>query len=96
MKITNFGRTYNVLLETTQYYDRNFAIRLVCENGEPYGNLTVNLGEPLPPYTAYVDTNNMPSAEQFIKDNDLGTFTGKYKKSGYCTYPLYKFKEDLQ
>lgn len=91
MKINNHGKEYNVTIEKTHYLDGNFAISLICGNFEPYGNLTVNLGERLPENMAYVDTNNMPDAERFIKDNDLGTFAGKKKQSGFCEYPLYKF-----
>ena len=39
----------------------------------------------------YVDTNNMPSAEKFIRENNLGEFTGEVEYSGFCEYPLYKF-----
>ena len=59
---------------------------------EPYGNVTVNLGRKIPPYCAFVDTNNMPEAEDFLTDNGLASFTGLVQESGYCTYPLYRFK----
>lgn len=94
MKIKQFGKEYEVTTNRTKYYNGNLAITLTCDNGEPYGTLTVNLGERLFPDTAYVDTNNMPDAERFIKENGLGEFTGKTKDSGYCTYPLYKFNLD--
>lgn len=58
---------------------------------EPYGNMTVNLGLKIPPYCAFVDTNNMPEAEDFLIDNRLASFTGLVQESGYCTYPLYRF-----
>lgn len=59
---------------------------------EPYGDITVNLSSlKVPDYCGYVDTNNMPNAEQFIKEHDLGVFTGLTKRSGYCEYPLYMF-----
>ena len=92
MKINNYGTEYDVTIVKTRYFDGNFAIALMCSDDyEPYGNLTVNLGERLPENMAYVDTNNMPNAERFIKDNKLGKFTGKTRKSGYCEYPLYEF-----
>ena len=56
--------------------------------------MTVNLGDTTPNYCAYVDTNNLPDAETFIADNELGTFTGFVKRSGYCEYPLYMFNPD--
>lgn len=93
MIINNHGIDYNVTIKYTKYFNGNLAICLVCDNGESYGNLTVNFDEKLPPNHAYVDTNNMPSAIKFIEENALGEFTGMAKQSGFCTYPLYKFKE---
>ena len=40
---------------------------------------------------AFVDTNNCPWAEDFIREYQLGEFTGRNDESGFCTYPLYKF-----
>ena len=96
MRIDFFGKPYDVTPNVTKYMDGNLAIQLICTNGEPFGNLTVNLGEMLPPNMAYVDVNNMPDAERFIKEYNLGEPIGTTRRSGYCTYPLYKFKEDLQ
>lgn len=64
---------------------------------EPFATLTACLGEGErfnEPGFAYVDTNNMPGAEQFIKENGLGEPTGVRLRSGFCTYPLYKFNID--
>lgn len=36
----------------------------------------------------------MPEMEKFIKDNDLGEFTGLTLRSGFCEYPLYVFNVD--
>lgn len=96
MKISNWGHEYEVKLEKVQYRNGNLAIQLMCYDDEynfwePYGNLTVNFDEKLPDGYAYVDTNNMPTAEQFIKEYNLGVHQGKYKHSGFCAYPLYKF-----
>ena len=41
-----------------------------------YCRLTVNIVPSLSPFFAYLDTNNVPCAEQFVRDNKLGTFTG--------------------
>ena len=43
---------------------------------------------------AYVDTNNCPWAEDFIKEYRLGDDTWIREQSGFCTYPLYKFDMD--
>jgi len=96
MTINNWGLKREVRINKTKYYNGNLAITLDCydeEYGfwEPYGNLTVNFEEILPEGYAYVDVNNMPSAEGFIKEYELGEFADKLKTSGYCVYPLYKF-----
>lgn len=71
--------------------NHNLAIQLVCADGEPYATLTVNFDALDDPTLAYVDTNNVPEAERFIVDNDLGYHIDQYKASGWCMYPLFKF-----
>lgn len=61
---------------------------------EPYGDMSVNLAYRAPDYYAYVDVNNMPELELFIRDNGLGEFTGLTQGSGFCSYPLYMFDAD--
>lgn len=97
MKINNWGKEYEVQMEKTSYKNNgNLAIVLTCYDSEydcwePYGNLTVNLNNKLPANMAYVDVNNMPNAEEFITENNLGEDTGDIGFSGFCCYPLYKF-----
>ena len=61
---------------------------------EPYGDVTVNLLSSVPPYCAFVDTNNMPELEDFLVKNGIAEFTGLMQKSGYCSYPLYQFNAE--
>ncbi len=86
-----------VELTMSQYASSgNLFLELINTEGEypePYGNITVNLGE-VPKYCGYIDTNNMPEIEKFIADNDLGDFTGLTLQSGFCEYPLYVFNVD--
>ncbi len=72
------------------------AIQIWNDEEGPIASLTVCLPNELKPIEggAYVDTNNCPWAEQFIKENELGEFTGLYGYSGYCAYPLYVFDVD--
>jgi hypothetical protein len=58
---------------------------------EPYGDVTVNLLSSMPPYCAFVDTNNMPELEDFLVKNGIAEFTGLAQTSGFCSYPLYQF-----
>lgn len=79
-----------VRVNITKYTSNdNLAIQLWCDEG-PYALLTVNLNEKLPFNRAYVDTNNLPTAKEFIEENNLGKEIG-VKVSGYCAYPLYEF-----
>ena len=85
-----------VVLDLNQYMDGNkLCLKLLeMENGYPfpYADLTVNLpNQILPPFHAFLDTNNLPYARIFVDENELGEFTGKYVENGYCSYPLYRF-----
>lgn len=97
MKISDcFGKEYDVNVEKLQYPNGNLAIELVYYDEEDdfwesYGTLTTNFDEKLPDGYAYVDTNNIPFAEEFIEKYGLGVHQGKFRYSGFCTYPLYKF-----
>lgn len=74
----------------------NLALQLITDCGEPYAMLTVNLSnKKLPMNTAYVDTNNLPQAEEFINKYGLGRHLGKFAFSGYCCYPLYEFHVEM-
>ncbi len=92
---TRFGTTENVTLTVNTYMDNKslYVGMTTVEDGfpEPYGDVTVNLLGSVPPYCAFVDTNNMPELEDFLVKNGIAEFTGLKQKSGYCTYPLYLF-----
>ena len=92
---TRFGNTQNVTLEVNAYVDNNslYVGLTAMPYGVPeyYGDMTVNLLESVPPYCAFVDTNNMPELEDFLVKNGIAEFTGLMQKSGYCSYPLYLF-----
>lgn len=83
------------------YYARNktnIKISLICYDkdnvAEDYGNLTVNLGDTLPPCHAYIDINGIPSLPMFIKKYKLAEDTGYVKTSGFVEYPMYRFNMD--
>ena len=93
MKLKARGEEYDVNIIRANYGNGNLAIAIELEDGEPFATLTVNIDILMPDY-AFVDTNNCPWAEEFIKENNLGEFTGTVRKSGYCSYPLYKFYKE--
>jgi hypothetical protein len=74
---SRFTGETDVSFDIQQYMNNgNMYIGLGCnEEGylEPFADLTVNLGYTTPNYCAYVDTNNLPDAETFVTDNELGT-----------------------
>lgn len=87
---------YEVTLHKTSYlYGGGLSIIMNCEEG-PYASLTVNIpGVTLDENEVVIDINNLPEAEDFIRNNNLGRFTGRYVVSGYCEYPIYKMNEDI-
>lgn len=96
-KIETYSGTYKVGLGVSEYLSNgSLAIELIDAKGrEPFAILTVNIEEEgANKETAYVDINGFPWAQKFIEDNELGEFTGKYGRSGFCVYPLYKFNLD--
>lgn len=90
-----YDEIYEINLMRSTYLDNgNTAIIAETKEGEPFGVLTVNLNNELPRNMAYIDTNNMPDALNFLIKNDLAEDTGKTGESGFCTYPLVKLKLD--
>lgn len=91
---TPWGGTEEVTIHKTKYAKGGLAIQLFCDDGIPYATLTVNLKK-VPDGYAYVDTNNLPFAEEFINRYKLGKYVvGQDAISGFCVYPLYHFDMD--
>ena len=85
-----YGNEVEVHAVIAEYYNGNTAIRLYTKDGEPWATLTVNFEHKLPDKNlAFIDTNNFPEAENFIKKYGLGFKIGD-RRSGYCVYPLYQ------
>lgn len=90
LKISSPWGVEDVTICKTKYAKGGLAIQLYCDDG-PYARLTVNL-KPVPEGFAYVDTNNVPFAEEFINRYKLGKYVvGQDAISGFCVYPLYHF-----
>ena len=83
------------LTATVRGYMNNNRLYIGLNEGpDMFANLTVNIAAPCPEYCAYVDTNNLSKAEEFIKDNELGDFSGFTAVSNNHEYPLYTFDPD--
>ena len=93
MRVTCYGKTYEVYLVTGNYANNDsLAIQLFEKDGSPFATITVNLDNALQnDEYAFLDTNNCPWAEDFVIKNGLGEFTGFLGASGFCSYPLYQF-----
>ncbi len=62
---------------------------------EPYACLTTSFGEFIGiKDSAYIDTNNCPFAEQLLEQN-IAEPAGLSRRSGFCQYPLWVFKEEF-
>lgn len=95
-EIELYGQTWKLELRKGKYMTNDdLAIEAFSENGESFTTLTVNLGWPLPDNYAFIDTNNNDWAEKFLKKNKIAEDTGKRCSSGYCTFPLFVFNEDV-
>jgi len=95
---TQYGNTVQVSLSVNTYMNNDslYVGMTTMEDGfrEPYGNVTVNLSYSVPPYCAFVDTNNMPELEDFLVRNRIAEFTGLEQQSGFVNFPLYLFHAD--
>lgn len=70
----------------------------VDEDGyeEPFCNITVNLRDALSKNMAYIDTNN--ADKHLLKamvDADMMFSTGFHQSSGFCTYPIFFFPDEI-
>ena len=98
-ELKQYGKIYPITLEIESYLEGNLAIQMVCwEDGEPepWSSLTVNLDGLREKDCAFIDINdNGKEILAWIIRYGLAVPTGAWKVSGYCTYPEYRFKEEV-
>ena len=100
-KVFNLNTAYGsaeVICVPEQYRNnKTLAVLVYCVEdntvSELFSVLTVNLdnAELQSDTTAYLDTNNNPWAEKFVKENGIADPTFLMEKSGFWNYPLYCF-----
>lgn len=90
MKTYDYNGT-KVYLQKEQYRNNGtLAVLMFKEDGELYGNVTVNLNHPLQSEDmAFLDENNLPGIGKWLTKKKLGINMGANACSGFCTYPLY-------
>ena len=75
-----------VTIQYSNYFQTNkLAVVLLDEHEQMYGVISVNLvdEELTNKNCAFVDTNNMPKAEEFLKKYNVAKPTGKFGHSGF-------------
>ena len=95
-----YGGSMRVSLVRGAYADGSLAVQMLREGDgywEPYATLTVNICDERNQNGsfAYVDTNNLPTAPEFLTRNGLATYTGLTRPSGFCAYPLFAFTSEF-
>ncbi len=75
----------------TDTYRNNGTLAVVMEHEDGETDvITTNLNSPLQSDTlAFLDTNNHPKIEKWVRDSGLGLPMGYTERSGFCEYPLY-------
>lgn len=90
MKYYNY-KGQKVFLQKEEYRNNGtLAVLMFKEDGELYGNVTVNLNHPMQSKEmAFLDENNLPGIGKWLSKKKLGISMGVNARSGFCTYPLY-------
>ena len=98
LTLNAWGENHSISFELANYADNdNLYVGMIThEDGypEPWSDLTVNLGIPLPMGTAFIDTNNNPGIIGWLEANNLGKRSGRAVQSGFCTFEVFYFNMD--
>lgn len=93
-EIEFYGKKYKVCFYVCTYTaNGNIAIELHTDKGEPFADVTVNLGFLAPGY-GYLDVNQLSDVEKIMQEHGFGHPEGTRRQSGYVSYPLYEFHLD--
>ena len=93
--MANFNYNGEMVHLARSSYQNNGSlyVGLFCENGEYYGDVTVNLpiSSTLPSDCAFIDSNNMPDITTTLVS--MGVVEPIYQavRSGFCQYFAYRF-----
>lgn len=93
------GHTYQVNILYTSYASNDtLAVILVDaeDNYDVIADVTVNISHGFAEGNLqYVDTNNCSEIKKFLVENGIAEPMGVSIDSGYCSYPLYRFLNNL-
>lgn len=98
-ELKRYGKIYPITLEIASYREGNLGIQMYSwEEGEPepWNTLTVNLEGIRETDCAFIDVNNNgQDILVWITRYGLAVPTGIKKNSGFCSYPEYRFREEV-
>ena len=83
-----FG-TEKVFVTISQYMNGNIFVGL----GPNFADVTVNV-IPLHHWEACIDTPNLEELRDFLVKNEIARDTGRTVRSGFNTYPVFKFSKN--
>lgn len=93
------GKKVSLELQVRSYYNGGSLALLLADwsqgEPEPWGDLSVNLGNAVTKNCAFIDVNNLGSdILSWIEKNGLGSPTGRTEQSGFVAYPEYRFNPE--
>jgi hypothetical protein len=100
LNLKAWGKDHPITFTLSEYVDNGnlYVGMLTLEEGwpEPWSDLTVNLGVKCAKDCAFIDTNNNNGRTiiDWLIEHNLGDFTERVCKSGFCLYPEFRFNMD--
>lgn len=87
-----FGIGHHIGFTEGHYLNNNLAIKAIdCDMGEPYCMVSVNISKLAENEFCYDMNNNGEKLYNSMIRRGFIEPTGKYKFSGFCTYPVCKW-----
>ena len=88
-------KTYNLLVEQTEYATNGRYALQAYVDGDPFDTLTVNIEAYDTDFpqakTIFLNTNHCPGIKEALLDAGLIEDLGCKVQSGYCTYPVVRW-----
>lgn len=96
LKLSWMEEKVSLELQVRSYYNGGKLALLLADwnhgNPEPWGDLTVNLGNVVEKDCAFLDVNHLgEEIRTWVEKNHLGTPTERMERSGFVVYPEYRF-----
>lgn len=99
MKTYKFKGKSIYFKKTTYLNNGTLAIQAYeCDTNDPYFTLTVNINESGffgNEEVAFLDVNNVPDIEKWVKARKIAKYVGLNGFSGFVSYPLYHFSKEF-